>query len=187
MGRTAWGTRSCAAVALMASCLAVTASAQQASAPPPPAGSTPASAPELPTSVERVREHLSREPAIRLDTQPIYRLEVNEWRPRYWDLQSPFDFEVGPRNATTQWHNEFLAMTTPDEVRMYSGMQSSAETAQLVATGMIFAGAMKLVRSGVERWRDGRREGKLREAREEVDAALAAWEAANQGPGVRPN
>ncbi len=180
MGRTAWGARISAAVALMASCLTVTASAQQASAPPAPAGSTPAAqAAEPPTSFERVREGLSREPVIRLDTQPIFHLEVNEWRPRYWDLESPFAFKAGPRGPYGSWHSQFLAMTTPDEAAMYSPMNSSSDNAQLVATGMLFAGAVKLVESGVSKWRKARREGKARAAREEVDAALAALEAAS--------
>jgi hypothetical protein len=172
----------------MASCLAVTASAQQASVPPAPAGSTPstASTPEWPTSVDRVRDGLSREPVLRLDTQPIFRLEVNERRPRYWDLESLFLFEPEPRGFSGPWHDQFLSMTTPDEARMYGPMNSSGETAQLVATGLLFQGAVKLVQSGVQRWRKGRREGKARAAREEVDAALAAWEAANLAHPQQP-
>jgi hypothetical protein len=77
-------------------------------------------------------------------------------------------------------------MTTPDEAAMYSPMNSSSDNAQLVATGMLFAGAVKLVESGVAKWRKSRREGKARAAREEVDAALAALEAANLAAS-RPN
>jgi hypothetical protein len=134
----------------------------------------------LPTSVDKVRDGLAREPVIRLTTQPIFRVDINERRPRYWDLEAPFLFPVEPRTSTTRWHDEFLAMTTPDEVRAFSGLNSgSAETLQLAATSLLFAGAVKLVQSGFAKWQDGRREGKVRAAREEVDAAIAAWEAAN--------
>jgi len=188
MGRTAWGARVSVAVALMASCLAVAASAQQASAQPAPAGSTPGAptSTDLPTSIDRVREQLSREPAIRLDIQPIFRVEVNERRPRYWDLPSLFAFEAEPRGVSGPWHQQFLGMTTPDEARMYGPMNSSADTAQLVATGLAFSGAVKLVTAGIDRWRKGRREGKARAAREEVDGALAALEAANLA-AAQPN
>jgi hypothetical protein len=165
----------------MASCLTVTASAQQAPVPPAPAGSASSAPPpaELPISIDRVRDGLSREPALRLDKQPIFRVEVNERRPRYWDLPSQFLFEAEPRGVSGPWHQQFLAMTTPDEARMYGPMNSSGENAQLAATGLLFAGAVKLVQSGFQRWREGRRDGKARKARAEVDAALAAWEAAN--------
>ena len=134
----------------------------------------------LPTSVDKVRDGLAREPVIRLTTQPIFRVDINERRPRYWDLEAPFLFPVEPRTSTTRWHDEFLAMTTPDEVRAFSGLNSgSAETLQLAATSLLFAGAVKLVQSGFAKWQDGRRQGKVRAAREEVDAAIAAWEAAN--------
>ena len=207
MGRTAWGAWSSAAVALTACCLAVAASVQQASASPAPSGSTtpaggqaqaqpatrqpPGQAeadPEaaLPTSVDNVRDGLAREPVIRLTTQPIFRVDINERRPRYWDLEAPFLFPIEPRTSTTRWHDEFLAMTTPDEVRAFSGLNSgSAETLQLAATSLLFAGAVKLVQSGFAKWQDGRRQGKVRAAREEVDAAIAAWEAANP-PAAAP-
>jgi hypothetical protein len=134
----------------------------------------------LPTSVDNVRDGLSREPVLRLSNQPIFRIGISERRPRYWDLQSDFLFPIEPRTSTTRWHDEFMAMTTPDEVRAFSPLNSgSGETLQLAATSLLFAGVAKLVQSGFGKWQDNRREGRAREAREEVDAALAAWEAAN--------
>lgn len=193
----------------MASCLTVTASAGQASVLSSPAGSTtgqlaqrasaqpaqsgdqqtqkPKPAPakpeddsqSLPTSVEKVRDGLARDPVIRLDTQPIFRIGITERRPSYYDMDAQFLFPAAPRVSTTRWHDEFLAMTTPDEVRAFSPLNSGTETLQLAATSLLFAGVTKLVQSGFAKWRDGRSEGKAREAREEVDAAIAAWEAAN--------
>ena len=195
MGRSAWGARGCAAAALMASCLAVTASAQQASVPSAPAGSTarqhgrtaasgtdPASgldAGPLPVSFDRIREGLAREPVLRLDSLPVFSLTVNERRPRYWDLQSPFLFTVEPRTSTTRWHDEFLSMVTPDEARLYSPMLSPSETATIAATSLLFAGAASLLKAGFSEWEQGRREGKARAAVEEVDAALARGPLAN--------
>ena len=177
----------------MASCLTVAASAQQASVLSTPAGSTapggqgeslkPPSteAPaELPLSVDRIRERLEREPVLRLDTLPLFRLTVSERRPRYWDLESPFLFEVEPRTSTTRWHDEFQAMVTPDEARMYSPMLTRSETATIAATSLLFAGAASLVNAGFGGWKQSRREGKARAAVAEVDAALAAWALANE-------
>jgi hypothetical protein len=146
---------------------------------PPRADGLVAPAP-LPTSVERVREGLSREPVIDLASRPVFRVEVTERRPREWDLQSTFDFKFEPSGGS--WHSEFLAMSTPDEARMYSPMYSSAETAMVTATSLLFAGAMSVVKAGVDGWRQSRREGKARAAREEVDAALEAWKRANASP-----
>ena len=156
------------------------AGAQSASVALPPGQSAqPAPPAQLPTSVENVREGLSREQVLRLEAPPVFRVEVTERRPRYWDMQSPFHFTFEPGGGAN-WHNEFLAMGTPDEARLYSPMYSSADTAMVAATSLMFAGAASLVKSAFNGWREGRREGKARAAREEVDAALAAWEAANR-------
>ena len=191
MGRSALGARGCAAAALMAGCLTVTASAQQAAVPSTPAGSTserPQASggqedslrpQELPVSFERVRDGLAREPVLRLDSLPVFSLTVNERRPRYWDLQSPFLFAREPRTSTTRWHDEYLSMTTPTEARMYGSMLSASETATLAATSLLFAGAASLVQTGFGQWKQSRREGKARDAVDEVDAALEAWELAN--------
>ncbi len=194
MSRSVHGVRGCAAAALMACCLAVTASAQQASVPPSPAGSAhegprasslgpqdteaAAAAPSA-VSVDRVRQGLAREPVLRLDTLPVFSLTVNERRPRYWDLEAPYRFDVEPRTSTTRWHDEYLAMTTPSEARAYGSMLSASETATIAATSLLFAGAASLVKAGFREWTQSRREGKAREATAEVDAALAAWMRAN--------
>jgi hypothetical protein len=184
----------------MASCLTVTASAQQASVPSSPAGSTAADGTkqqpqtqgsslkpraseddtELPVSVDRIREGLGREPVLRLDTLPVFSLTINERRPRYWDLQSPFLFKVEPRTSTTRWHDEFQAMVTPDEARLYSPMLTPSETATIAATSLLFAGAASLLKAGFSEWKQARRDGKARAAVAEVDAALAAWALANE-------
>ncbi len=116
---------------------------------------------------------------LRLDSLPVFSLTVNERRPRYWDLQSPFLFTVEPRTSTTRWHDEFQSMVTPDEARMYSPMLSGSETATIAATSLLFAGAASLVKAGFSEWKQSRREGKARAAVVEVDAALAAWALAN--------
>jgi hypothetical protein len=182
----------------MASCLTVTASAQQASALSAPPGSTqesPQERPraserredtlgpqEFPLSVERIRDGLAREPVLRLDSQPIYRMTVAERRPRYWDLQSPFLFPVEPRTTTTRWHDEFTAMVTDQEAQLYSPMLSQGETATIAATSLLFAAGASLITAGFSEWKQSRREGKARRAVAEVDAALAAWTAANPRP-----
>lgn len=198
MSRSVLDVRGCAAAALMACGLTVTASAQHASGPSSPAGSTPtrpqasdaredslrprdtetAAQNALPVSVERVREGLAREPAIRLDGMPVFSLTVNERRPRYWDLEGPFVFPMEPRTTTTRWHDEFRSMVTPTEATAYGSMLSQSETATIAATSLLFSGAASLVKAGFSEWKRSRREGRAREAAAEVDAALAAWQAA---------
>ena len=160
--------------ALVASTLPVVASTAAAQAPTAPAPESQ----QLPTSVEKVREGLAREPVIDLASRPIFRVEVTERRPRDWDLPPPFHFTFEPQ-AGGSWHNQFLAMTTPDEARMYSPMYSNTDTAMVAATSLLFAGAMSLVKAGFGEWRQNRKEGKARAARAEVDAALEAWRKAN--------
>lgn len=174
----------------MAGCLTVNASAQQAPGAPAPAGSTqsprdqppPPPADALPVSIDRVREGLTHQPAMRLDIQPVFRLQITERRPRYWDLQSPFLFQVEPRSSTTQWHNEFLAMVTPSEASAYSPMLTTGELATISATSLLFAGAAELVKDGFGKWRSSRKKGKERAAKKEVDEALLQWEFANPRP-----
>jgi hypothetical protein len=144
-----------------------------------PPGQPPPTTAQLPTSVENVREGLSREEVLRLEAPPVFRIEVTERRPRYWDLQSPFNFTFEPGGGAN-WHNEFLSMTTPREVGMYTPMYSNADTAMAAATSLAFAGAASLVTGAFHEWREARRTGRARAAREEVDAALEAWAKANQ-------
>lgn len=181
MGRAARGVRVVAAAALTAWGLAASASAQPQTTPPASPGSTPEGAQghALPTSVDRVKDRLSREPVIQLDHGPIFRVEIAERRPRYWDLEAPFLVEPAPRLPTTRWHDEFLGMTTPPEARLFSPMNRPSETAMVAATSLLFAGAASLLQDAVRQWRENRSEGRRRAAREEVDAALAAWAAAN--------
>jgi hypothetical protein len=134
---------------------------------------------DLPVSLDRVRKGLAHEPVLRLDSQPVFRLAITERRPRYWDLQSPFLFAVEPRTSTTRWHEEFRSMVTPTEATMYGSMLSQSETATIAATSLLFAGAASLVKAGISEWKQSRRDGKARAAREEVDEALAAWKLVN--------
>ena len=135
---------------------------------------------ELPVSVDRVRKGLAQEPVLRLDVQPVFRLDITERRPRYWDLQSPFLFPVEPRTSTTRWHDEFRSMVTPTAATMYGSMLSQSEAATIAGTSLLFAGAASLLKAGVNEWKQNRRDGKARSAREEVDDALAAWELVNR-------
>ena len=170
----------------------MTASAQLASAQTAPAGSTQSSGEQpnrqdgtpsqLPVSVERVREGLTREPAMRLDVQPIFRIEIKERRPRYWDLQSPFLFPVEARSSNTRWHNEFLSMVTPEEASLYSPMLTTGELVTVAATSMLFAGATELIKDGFQKWGQARKKGKQRAAKKEVDEAILEWEFANPRP-----
>ncbi len=176
-----------AAAALMAACLSAPVSAQQASpASPAPAApdasrDPPADArdplPALPTSFERVKEELKEPPALKLDVQlpPVFRIEITERVPRHWELSNRFYVPKEPRTATTRWHDEFLAMTTPPEFRAYSPALTQSERAVIAASSLAFAGVMALMQQAVEGIADARRNAREAQAREEVEAAWRAF------------
>lgn len=125
---------------------------------------------------------MRREPSLRLDVGPVFRVAIQERRPRYLDLTSE-QFKLPwwePRSSTTLWHDEYLAMVTPPEYRLYSQVFTNGELLQLAATSLAFAGAMSLIKAGIGEIAEARREGQVRDARREVDEALRAFEEARR-------
>lgn len=142
-----------------------------------PAASQPPE--ERPYSIERIKEKLEEEPpllSLNLEGVPVFRLEVIERRPRSFDLPNQFDIPWRPRPAFTSWHNEFLTMVTPEEVRPFSPMYTNSEMAQLVGTSLASLGVIELATAAVHRLQDARRRAREAGAREEVDEALREFE-----------
>ncbi|HEX7087342.1 MAG TPA: hypothetical protein VF198_13330 [Vicinamibacterales bacterium] len=176
MGRLMLGWRSGLA-ALLAMCLAVPASAGQTPAQSAESdqAETPTPALPFPSSVDRIRDALEREP-MRLTAPPIFYIEVQEDAPESIELSNRFDIPWEPRGTSiNRWHDEYIAMTTPPEFRQYSPMLTPSERAVIAATSLAFAGAMVLLRNAMEEMAQARRRQREDAARREVDESLRRW------------
>ena len=158
--------------------------AQAAQTGTPPGRPSQQPSDELPYSLDRIKEELEKEPLIVLDLDglPVFRLEVIERRPRAFELPGQFDVPWQPRPATTAWHDEFLAMVTPEEARLWSPLFTSGEIAQLAGTSLASLGVLELAAAAARRWRDARRRAREAAAREEVDEALRQFERQRRRP-----
>lgn len=143
--------------------------------------------PDLPVSLDRIREALERapQPVITLPQQPSFSIVIEGELPQFEDFVQPGELQTfALPNAMS--HQEFLSMVTPSEYRSFSSF-TSGELAQVVATGVAGSLALSAVTKALkEGWR-ARRE---RSARDEVDAVLEALrerdEAAAAGDASRP-
>jgi hypothetical protein len=156
------------------------ASAQTGNAPQAPQPQKPATGPAtvvdveaLPISLERISEQLEKPPVLDLGaTRPTFRVQILGTRPRWStgiDWLGTADGLKPPAGAP--WHDQFLNMVTPPEARGFGAFQGmdllqvmGTSLAQGLAAGAV-AGAIK----------SSLRERRERQAREEVDAAIAAW------------
>lgn len=164
--------------ALLAMCLAVPASAGQtptAQSTETDQAETPTPALPFPSSVDRVRLALEREP-MRLTVPPIFYVEIQEDAPESIELPNQFDIPWEPRGTSiNRWHDEYMAMTTPPEFRQYSPMLTPSERAVIAATSFAFAGAMALLGNALEDMAEARRRQREDAARREVDESLRRW------------
>jgi hypothetical protein len=104
-------------------------SAQPSSQPAPTQQTSPTAAAEgedgskLPVSLDRIREGIQRDPKLKLDfldpTIPLFRVSVHEKGLKLEDY-----WKIGPDTAVSrdvrtyhasQWHHDFLSMTTPKQ------------------------------------------------------------------------
>jgi len=138
--------------------------------PPPPAVDTD----QLPISVDRIQEQLEHPPTINLDAvRPNFRAEVIGKRPQWWgDIDWLGEQPRLPQPTTPRWHDDFLNMVTPPQARLY-GQSNNGDLAQLVATSMVQA---LVTRALVAKVRNASENRHKRQAQQEVDDALAAWQ-----------
>jgi hypothetical protein len=158
------------------------AGAEAQASPPPPAPPVPdASSSEL----ARIKRRLHTETPIRdtaeqMPVTPTFRTSVTQridiWK--FWGEPDEVAAYVRPRGGT--WHQEFQAMVTPEEFRNGAGL-GSGEQLQLAATGLAFAGAMKLLTMGVQQVKQAAHDRTTRKAKEEVQRELAEFCAATPG------
>lgn len=153
---------------------------QQGAAIAPGAASDPETtqpdAIQLPVSLERIQEAVSRPPAIRTGgDRPVFRVEVIERRPTIEDILGP-DYLRGPAPASSMSHQEFLNMVTPQEFRGMA-MFTNKEAITIAATSLALQWALS---KAVDKLKDARTERAKEAARREVLEAMNAIEAARK-------
>ena len=137
---------------------------------------------ELPVSLERIQEALSRPPAIKPSTnRPVFRVEVFARKPTVEDILGP-DYLRGPVPAGGMSHREFLTMVTPVE---YRGMSifTSKEALMVAATSLAMQWALM---KAIDKLKDASSERAKDAARQEVIAAMNELEAARKKAGLPP-
>jgi hypothetical protein len=127
----------------------------------------------LPLSLDRIAEQLEKPPALRLDTiHPTFRVQIFGERPRWLadiDWLGAADGRKLPVGAP--WHDQFLNMVTPAEARSFGAFEGT-DLLQVMATSLAQGLATQAVVGAIN---SAIRERRERRAKEEVDAAIAAW------------
>ena len=137
---------------------------------------------DLPVSLERIHEAISRPPAIKPSTnRPVFRVEVFARKPTIEDILGP-DYLRGPVPNAGMTHQEFLNMVTPDEFRGMA-MFSNKEAMTIAATSIALQWALM---KAVDKLKDARNERAKEAARQEVIEAMNALEAARKKAGLPP-
>ncbi len=127
----------------------------------------------LPISLERISEQLEKPPVLDLSaTRPTFRLQIFGTRPRW---STGIDW-LGTANGRTPpagspWHDQFLNMVTPPQARSFGAFEGT-DLLQVMATSFAQGLVAGAVTGKIKATLRNRRE---RAAREEVDAAIAAW------------
>ena len=171
---------------------------QQSGTPPAPGSSTPATpqkpaespeasaapAADLPVSVDRIKEALSRPPAIRLeDSRPVFRVEVIGQKLTIEDILGP-DYLKGPVPAVAggMTHQEFLDLVTPKDVQGYAAF-SNGEGMVVAATSFLQQWALQ---KAIHKFQEAKSNREREAARKEVQDALAELEQARIKAGLPP-
>ena len=136
---------------------------------------------QLPVSLERIQQAISRPPAIKPTTnRPVFRVEIFG-KTSIEDILGP-DYLKGPAPATGMSHQEFLNMVTPEEFRGMA-MFSNKEAMTIAATSL---GLQWALMKAVDKLKDARDERAKEAARREVMEAMNALEAARKKAGLPP-
>ena len=139
---------------------------------------------DLPVSIERIQRALARSPAIRLDRDHVYRVEVIGRKATIEDILGP-DYLKGPIPAGAPTHQEFLNLVTPRDFQGYAPY-SNGEAAAVAATSFAFATAQWALQKAIHKLATAH-EGRDREAaRKEVQDALAELDRARAKAGLPP-
>lgn len=170
-------------IQVLALAVALAGSPQQAALPSlaEPAQSASPSI-ELPVSLDRIQEAISRPPAIKPTTnRPVFRVEIFAPKPRIEDILGR-DYLLGPVPNSSMTHQEFLNMVTPQEFRGMA-MFSNREALTITATSLALQWALM---KAVDKFREARDNRAQEAARQEVLEAMNALEAARKKAGLPP-
>jgi hypothetical protein len=160
------------------------ASADPATALPPASSSvsasqaqTPAasSAQPLPVDLDRIRQQVTRPPAVKLDEQQLrFYVLVLAKQPKIDDFIGDYDLKNGPtKGGAAMTHQEFLNMVTPRALDELFGATSGSSFAMLQAVAVNVA-AQSLIKKAIEEIRAARTQHEIQAIRERIDRELAA-------------
>jgi hypothetical protein len=137
---------------------------------------------ELPVSLARIQQAISRPPAIRPTTdRPVFRVEVFARKPTVEDILGP-DYLRGPAPASGMSHSEFLNMVTPEEYRGMA-MFTNREALTIAATSL---GLQWALMKAIDKLKEARTERAKEAARQEVLSAMNELDAARKKAGLPP-
>ena len=139
---------------------------------------------ELPVSIERIQRALLRAPAIRLDKDHVYRVEVLGRKPTIEDILGK-DYLKGPMPAGAPTHQEILNLVTPKDFQGYAPY-SNSEAAWVAGTSALFAVAQWAVQKAIHKLESAHDEREREAARKEVQDALAELDRARAKAGLPP-
>jgi hypothetical protein len=139
---------------------------------------------ELPVSIERIQRALLRAPAIRLDKDHVYRVEVLGRKPTIEDILGK-DYLKGPMPAGAPTHQEILDLVTPKDYQGYAAY-SNSEAAWVAGTSFLFATAQWAVQKAIHKLESAHNEREREAARKEVQDALAELDKARAKAGLPP-
>ena len=156
---------------------------QQPTEPQSPSAAVTGEQVDLPVSLAKIKEAVSRTPAIRpQETRPVFRVEVIANSPSIVDILGE-NYLIGPAPYGGMTHQEFLNMVTPVEFRGFA-MYTNSEGMMIAATSFLTQwGLLK----AVDKLRDARTERAKEAARKEVLDAMNELEEARKKAGLSPS
>jgi hypothetical protein len=148
-----------------------------------PASAPPASAEDLPVSLDRIQRALaSAPPSIELkEKNPVFRLEVYGRKPTIEELLGE-KFWIGPTPYGGMTHQDFLNMVTPKLAQPYAGFTGG----HLVAQALLTLSEQWALKEAIKKFRGALNDRERDAARQEVMEALAALEKARAAAGLPP-
>ena len=141
----------------------------------------------LPVSLDRIKQSLSRPPALRLeDNRFVFRVEVIGRKLTIEDILGP-DYLKGPMPAVAGGftHQEFLDLVTPKDVQGYAAF-TNGEGLAVAATSFATSFALQALQKAIHKFQDAKQERDREAARKEVQDALADLEKARIKAGLPP-
>jgi hypothetical protein len=128
--------------------------------------------PEATTNLDRIRQALSREPAIKIEDHRLkfYVQIIARW-PTFQDyIGKNADLMNGPVRGSGMTHADFLGIVTPN---MY-GTSGGIRPVEALQFSIVNWLGQSLARKAIESFRNGRDESDLRRIRQRIEEELAS-------------